>query len=94
MAVFDPKSRYVRYARTVEITDARGRTVLALTPAEPPPEDELGEHRLDDGQRLDHLASFYLDDPSGYWRICELNDALLPDALAEVELVKIPTRRG
>ena len=94
MALFDPKSRYLRHASTVTITDDAGRTVPVLTPAEPPAEDELGQHRRRDGQRLDHLASYYLDDPGGYWRICDLNDAILPDALAEVDLIKIPAGRG
>jgi hypothetical protein len=57
-----------------------------------PAQRELGEHIRRDGQRLDHLANYYLKDSTAYWRICAMNDALLPDQLAEVELIKIPTR--
>jgi hypothetical protein len=92
MARFDPKSRYARYAETYEGEDRRGRAVAALTPAEPPEQPLLGEHLRKQGQRLDHLANFYLTDPSGYWRLAEINDAVLPDALAEVRSLKIPGR--
>lgn len=92
MAIFDPKSRYVRNAATVTTVDRRGRSVLAVTPAAAPTEVALGEHLRKDGQRLDHLAAFYLDDASGYWRIAELNDAMIPDALAEAVSLKIPVR--
>ena len=73
-------------------TDRRGRTVTALTPAEMPAQAHLGDHRRKDGQRLDHLANFYLQDPFGFWRIAEHNDAVLPDALADVDVVRIPRR--
>jgi hypothetical protein len=46
---------------------------------------------LPDHLHCNQLASFYLQDPNGFWRICELNDAMLPDALAEADIVKIPT---
>jgi hypothetical protein len=91
MAVFDRKSRYVKNATTYEATDRSGRKVLALTAARKPDQTLLGEHRLKAGQRLDHLANFYMQDPNGFWRVSELNDAMLPDQLAEVEIVKIPT---
>jgi len=91
MAIFDSNSRYARNASTYEATDRRGRTVAALTIADNPAQTELGEHLRKQGQRLDHLANFYLEDPNGFWRLCELNDAMLPDALAEVDIVKIPT---
>lgn len=92
MATFDDKSRYVKNAETYTTTDARGRTVTALTPAKKQAETELGEHRRRDGQRLDHLANFYLNDPFGFWRLADHGDAMLPDALAETPTVRIPTR--
>jgi hypothetical protein len=92
MATFDKKSRYVLNATTYVTTDRRGRTVAALTPAEQPAQAHLGDHRRKDGQRLDHLANFYLQDPFGFWRIAEHNDAVLPDALADVAVVRIPRK--
>jgi len=91
MAVFDGKSRYTKNASTYEATDRRGRTVVALTAANRPEQSLLGEHLLKEGQRLDHLANFYLEDPNGFWRIAEINGVTLPDALAEADVVKIPT---
>lgn len=91
MAVFDEKSRYVKNASIYEATDRRGRKVAALTAANKPAQTLLGEHLRKEGQRLDHLANFYLQDANGFWRICELNDAMLPDALAEVDILRIPT---
>ena len=58
-----------------------------------PPQNKLGEHLRRDGQRLDHLANFYLGDPNGFWRIAEINGAILPDTLALVRSTTIPTQR-
>jgi hypothetical protein len=91
MPVFDKQSRYVKDASIYEATDRRGRRVPALTAADTPVQTLLGEHLRHEGQRLDHLANFYLQDPNGFWRLCEINDAMLPDALAETDIVKIPT---
>ncbi len=90
MAVFDRNSRYAQNAEIYEVTDRRGRRVMALTVAEKPVQNLLGEHLRKEGQRLDHLANFYLKDPNGFWRIAEMNDAMLPDALAETDIVQIP----
>jgi hypothetical protein len=71
MAVFDEKkSRYVINASLYEVTDRRGRKVVTLTVADRPVQTLLGEHLSKKGQRLDHLANFYLQDPNGFWRIC------------------------
>ena len=91
MAIFDGKSRYVKHASLYEVADRRGRRVAALTVADKPVQTLLGEHLRREGQRLDHLVNFYLQDPNGFWRIAELNDAMLPDALAEVDTLQIPT---
>lgn len=92
MAAFSPKSRYVLHASTERTTDRRGREVVALTPAEVPPQVVLGEHLKKDHQRLDHLAHHYLKDATSFWRIAEANDALVPDALTEAGRVVIPAR--
>lgn len=90
--MFDPKSRYAG-AQTYEVVDRRGRRVAVVPPFEQPREGLLGVHLRREGQRLDHLAHRYLDDPAGFWRICERNGVMLPDALAEAGEVEIP-RRG
>lgn len=91
MAVFDPKSRYVKPpAESYTVVDARGRVVQALAIPSAPVETPLGDYIRKQGQRLDHLAASFLSDPHGFWRIAEANDVLLPDALAERERIAIP----
>jgi len=92
MAVFDPKSRYVKPAlEPYSVTDRRGRTVQALPMPEPPIETSVGQYLPKDGQRLDHLAAALLLDPFGFWRIAELNEAVLPDSLDEKDRLMIPS---
>ena len=92
MATFDSKSRYAKHATTYEVQDRRGRTVTALTVASPPAQTELGEHLRKQGQRLDHLANHYLRDPNGFWRVAEMNDAVLPDAVLTQDVIKSPSK--
>lgn len=92
MGVFSPKSRYALYAEVVVARDRRGRLVPAVLSPDVPAAAELGEHLRRERQRLDHLAHFYLDDATGFWRIALHNDAVLPDAIAETPIVKIPGR--
>ena len=91
MAVFDRKSRYVKPPLEVySVRDRRGREVKALPMTEAPREQSVGEYVKKQGQRLDHLANTFLSDPFGFWRIAEINGVLLPDALEEVERLKVP----
>jgi hypothetical protein len=93
MALFDPKSRYVRAGVVpYQTRDASGRKVLALPVPDAPEQELLGEHVRKQGQRLDLLANAYLGDANGYWRICEINDVMVPDALAEADTIKLPKR--
>lgn len=92
MAIFDRQSRYVNPVLVpYAVQDVRGRTVSALPVPEAPVEVSAGLHIRRQGESLDQLAFTYLNDRHGYWRIVELNDAVLPDALAELERIKIPT---
>jgi hypothetical protein len=40
-------------------------------------------HTVIDGERLDRIAAQELGDPLAFWRLCDANDAMRPDALAE-----------
>ena len=92
MAIFDPKSRYVKPALIpYTVVDVRGREVSALPLREPPVERAVGRHVRKEGQNLDQLANGYLGDPHAYWRIAELNRAVLPDALEREEELEIPS---
>jgi hypothetical protein len=92
MSIFDPKSRYVKHSTVTTATDRRGRKVYCVTLALVPTQTELGKHRLKQGQRLDHLANHYLNDPAGFWRIAELNQAMTAEAALDTALVEIPTK--
>jgi len=87
--MFAPNSRYANLPlRTV--TDRRGRQV-AIVPVPPAPDQTLrGLHQRRQGQRLDHLAQQYLKEATAFWRICEINDAMTPDAITEVAEIAIP----
>lgn len=91
--MFDTKSRYLGLT-TYTVKDHRNRTVAVVPVPDAPTQTRLGIHVLRQGQRLDHLAKKYLDNPAGYWRICELNDVMLPEALTEAQEIAIPRKRG
>lgn len=83
--VFPATSRYHGIATTT-LTLPDG-TMIAYVQRRfvPPPERFalLAEHRVVSGDRLDNLAARYLGDAQQYWRICDANRAVRPDALIE-----------
>ena len=89
--MFDPKSRYASL-KTYTVKDHRGREVAVVPVAPHPDQGTIGTHLLRQGERLDHLAQQYLDDPAGYWRICELNEVMLAETLTEAREVPIPSK--
>ncbi len=91
--MFDAKSRYAKLATTI-VTDHRGRQVEGVPVPPAPKQATLGTHLLREGQRVDHLAHQYLDNPAGFWRIAELNGAMLPEVLTEQREISIPTRQS
>ncbi len=44
----------------------------------------LREHVVMGGERLDRIAAQELGDPELFWRLCDANDAMLPDDLVAV----------
>ena len=90
--MFDDNSRY-KNAPVYELKDRRGRivTVVATPPA--PLQSLLGFHLLKQGQHLDHLAGRYLNNPTAFWRMSEINDVMLPEALSERKEIAIPNSR-
>lgn len=89
--MFNTNSRYYNLP-TYTVTDGRGRTVNVVSVPPPPLQDLLGYHLLKKGQRPDHLANKYLDDPTAYWRIAAINDVTLPEALTEQPQIAIPQK--
>lgn len=91
MAIFDRLSRYAKPPLPQEhAVDIRGRQVRYLPTPEPPREISVGIHVKKQSDRLDQLAAAYLQDPHAYWRFLELNDVIVPDAIAEREQIDVP----
>lgn len=85
--MFFEGSRYAKVP-TLEVTDGQGRTLrykatrfIPVTPA------RLG-HRVQRGERPDHIAHRYFRDSERFWRICDANQTTWPD-----ELVNEPDRK-
>lgn len=89
--MFSQKSRY-KNATQYHTTDHRGRTVKVVAAPPPPSQEIKGYHLLKQGQRIDHLASLYLNDPAAFWRIAEANNCMLPEALTERSEIAIPNK--
>jgi hypothetical protein len=87
--MFMPGSRYQKMP-TYTVTQADGREVTAVRLPLPNPVPVTGYHRKLVGQRLDHIAAAYLSDATMFWRLCDANGCVVPDALAARELVGIP----
>jgi nucleoid-associated protein YgaU len=74
-----------RYAGLEIATHTQAETAIVYMARRILPQgDELPvvqEHVVTEGERLDHLAARYLGDPEQYWRICDGNNAMQPEAL-------------
>jgi hypothetical protein len=84
--LFGPTSRYAAI-ETALFTTPQGVQVAYLRRRFIAPMerfDVLGEHVVVYGDRLDNLAAQVLGDPEQFWRLCDANGAMLPDALMEV----------
>jgi hypothetical protein len=85
--MFSPTSRYAGLPTntlTVTMPDGTTREVTYVRRRLlPRPEDHtlLGEHTVEPGERLDHLAARYAGDPTQYWRICDATVVVRPEEL-------------
>jgi hypothetical protein len=82
-------SRYANLS-TYQVTLADGTMVQATRWPLPGPAAVLGYHRRRQGERLDNLAARYLADATTFWRLCDVNGAMVPDALGVRDLIGIP----
>ena len=89
--MFDDTSRY-KGVNQYQRIDRQGRTVINVEVPEKQSEVFRGYHQRIQGQRLDHLAYKNLDNSAGFWRICHLNDVMLPEALSEASMIAIPKK--
>jgi hypothetical protein len=89
--MFFPGSRY-RNLTTYTVKTATGSAVAVTTLPTPKAASVLGFHPRTDAQRLDLIADHFLGDATTFWRLCDANGSLCPDALAARSSVAIPTR--
>lgn len=88
--MFFPGSRYEKVG-TITLTRPDGTPVRVTKLPLPLQNPLLGFHRRLDGQRLDLIAWNYLQDATTFWRLCDANNSMMPDALSAHNLIGIPT---
>jgi hypothetical protein len=96
--MFPVTSRYYGIP-IAQFTTSEGRTIAYLRRRFLPPDADvvvLTEHEVTQGERLDNITARYLGDPEQFWRLCDANNAMVPnDLLAEIgRRIKIPLPQG
>ena len=82
---FSPTSRYYD-TPTKTLTGTDGENLVYLARRFVPPGSAfalLSTHTVVGGERLDIIAGSELGDSLAFWRLCDANDAMRPDALTE-----------
>jgi hypothetical protein len=87
--MFFPGSRYSSVAQ-YSLTLPGGAVVQLVKTPTPGLPVVLGFYRRQAGDRLDQIAARFLADATDFWRVCDSNNAMSPDALAARDLVGIP----
>jgi len=89
--MFFPGSRYLNQPQYT-VTLPNGTKVTAVALPLPTNPALLGYHARKQGQRLDLLANYFLNDATAFWRFCDANDAMVPDALAVQPMIGVPQK--
>lgn len=87
--MYPPASRYAN-ASTYQARTPAGKLVTALVIPGPRTPAPVGYHPRAVGDRLDLLAAKYLNDPTGFWRLCDANNSVVAGALEARALIGIP----
>lgn len=83
---FPPASRYFEIETTKWLT-LEGKTIVYIRRRFLPPADrfqQILEHSVVQGDRLDNITANYLGDPEQFWRVCDANNAMQPDELTAI----------
>jgi len=83
MSAFPPTSRYAD-VEVARLTTPDGRIIGYLRRRRVPQPESLatvGERAVRADDRIDTLAARLLGDPTQFWRLCDANAALDPEAL-------------
>lgn len=87
--MFETNSRYYKIQDTsITFKDSEGgdRKITYKRRRFIPPLEDTGtlvEHIVTQGERLDNITARYMDDPTLFWRICDVNLVLEPDELTD-----------
>jgi hypothetical protein len=84
-SLFPPTSRY-HGIDTATLETADGEKIIYVRRRFLPSPERfalLQEHVVTQGERLDNITAHYLGDPEQFWRVCDANAAMRPDALTE-----------
>lgn len=82
---FPITSRY-HNIETATIENEDGRLIVYIRRRFLPDPSQFAlllEHRITAGQRPDHIAALYLNDPEQFWRLADANGVMHPDELTE-----------
>jgi hypothetical protein len=89
--MFFPGSRYEKTG-TYKVKKLDGSDAVVAKLPLPAQRPLQGYHPRQEGQRLDLIASVYLQDATAFWVLCDANGNVAPDALAGRDLVGIPAK--
>jgi hypothetical protein len=87
--MFFPGSRYSTVAQFT-VTRSDGMVIQTIRSPLPEPALMRGYYRRVGGQRLDQIASRFVADATAFWQLCDANNTVVPDSLANQDLVGIP----
>ena len=87
--MFTTDSRYAT-APTYTVTLPGGRVVAAVKIPAPRTATIAGYYPRPASERLDLVAVRFLNAPTGFWRLCDANNAPLAGALGTRTLIGIP----
>jgi len=89
--MFFPGSRYINMV-PYQITRKDGAVIAVTRLPQPLPNPIVGFFPRLNSQRLDAIAAHFLSDPTTFWKLCDANGSISPDALGTHRLVGIPTK--
>jgi len=87
--VFSADSRYLGQA-TYTFGLAGGQTVAVVRIPAPRTSSVVGYYPRPASERLDLVAVRFLNPPTGFWRLCDANNAMVAGALGARSLIGIP----
>lgn len=86
-----PGSRYSN-SSTYSVQRPDGTLISALQIPLPGPAAIQGYYQRTGGQRLDGIANAFLKNATAFWRLCDANNSVVPDALGARALIGIPAQ--